>query len=290
MKPDSIVISAADSLARQQAIAKLLSEQRAAGDSAATASDSMLMLSDSFPTVPPSQVVSTQVEQQVWPISQFAYFAEQKHTLPGSQFMLYVGVFLLATLALLRYVHRKRIKQAFKAGFKTAYASRLFRETSSQRSRGGAFLHLIFIGSISMLLYYTLPNTFFSELPILRFFSICIASAAYFYIKSTIYHLVGLLSDMQEVADEYVFHGQIYNHILGLALLPVVIVLSFPLVEQVAAVKIIGFFLVFLAIIALIIRTSKILMGTGVSILYLILYLCTLEILPILYIYKFLAS
>ncbi|MFV0522772.1 MAG: DUF4271 domain-containing protein [Mangrovibacterium sp.] len=228
--------------------------------------------------------------KETWPIQQTNFFVEHPHSLINGQFMLFVGFFIIFLLALLRTAYPYKIKKTIKAGFNTTFANHLFRDKASQRSRGIFLLNAISISSISMFLFYILPDSFFPNHPFYRFSVLIIGFTLYCYTKSLLYHFVGILSDKKEMTAEYLFNVQIYSRILGLALLPVVIILSFPHIEYADSVGLAGIFLITTSIIALIMRTSKILMGSGVSVFYLILYLCTLEILPILYIFKFLGS
>ncbi|MFV0366344.1 MAG: DUF4271 domain-containing protein [Mangrovibacterium sp.] len=248
--------------------------------------DSTIVLNDSL-MISANDTTSLHAEI-TWPLSQDHFFQENKRNTESSQFLLIVVFFMWFLLALLRTLYPKKIGKLFKSGFNTAYASSLFRNRTSEKNRGIFILNLIFLGSMSVFLYHVLTPFFFLYNTFYQFTVIFLVTTCYHFIRIGVYHFIGLISETQELSDEYIFNMQTYSRILGLFLLPTVFVMSFPHLSNSYFLDFIGFGIIIFSLIALIIRTSQILMGSGVSSFYLILYLCTLEILPFLYMLKLL--
>jgi hypothetical protein len=95
---------------------------------------------------------------------------------------------------------------------------------------------------------------------------------------------------VQPVFSEYIHNTFVINKGLGIALFPVIIMahyLPYPLIKS---VLIIGMGIYAIAFILKSIRGYQIIIRKDILIFYMILYLCTLEILPLLLGYKFVIS
>ncbi|MFV0290436.1 MAG: DUF4271 domain-containing protein [Mangrovibacterium sp.] len=255
-------------------------------DSSIVASDSTWQLIDNtlIDTIPEEQVP---VVEKVWPISQRDFFIEKKRPETPSSLVLLICVLLIALLALLHYYYPKKINKTIKAGFKSVYANNQFLKQTNQSSRSSFLLDFISIGSICMFIHNLIPDTFFAQNLIVRLTLIVVVYLTLHYAKCYFCLLLGVITQQKEATREYVFNIQIYNRILGVTLLPIVTALSFPHLENTSQLIFLGLCLSLAGVIALLIRSRQILSGVNVSVFYLILYLCTLEILPLLYIYKF---
>jgi hypothetical protein len=111
-----------------------------------------------------------------------------------------------------------------------------------------------------------------------------------YLLKYLVYKGLGWLLLLQKYFSEYLYNFFIYEKILGVLLLPVVIGIPFmPSVFLPGLIKI-GISLILLCLIIRIIRGISLSFKLKVSILYIILYLCTLEILPLLIFLKLIIS
>ena len=111
-----------------------------------------------------------------------------------------------------------------------------------------------------------------------------IFSSAYFFII----FFFSWLSGYSDMADEVIVNLWTYNILSGLLISPFVIAIFFVKSFAVIPLLKIVIFGAILLMIVKIIRWIEILITHRVSILYMILYLCGLEILPILVLYKLL--
>lgn len=125
---------------------------------------------------------------------------------------------------------------------------------------------------------------------------IAFPESALFFVLLWGYHLlfIGLIKlfgwtyDATSCSSEIVANFLVYNAILGLSLSPLMMALFF--IRQAMLMYIIYMMIgvLFICLIFKFIRLIKILFEYRVSIFYMILYLCALEILPFLLLYKFL--
>ena len=108
----------------------------------------------------------------------------------------------------------------------------------------------------------------------------------YFFGKKVIYLTLGLMFETQNETREYLFSYDNFNRSLSLIFLPVVILIQFAPLKTPVFIAILGLIILFLFNIILLRRGAIILLKKQFSLFYLFLYLCTLEILPLLLIYK----
>lgn len=101
---------------------------------------------------------------------------------------------------------------------------------------------------------------------------------------------VSYLINASELVKEYMFNAMIYSQVMGITLFPLVIIIQYSRLDTVwllyPAIAIFLFFYTFRMVRGFIISWSE----NGVGILYIFLYFCALEILPLLVFIKFLLS
>lgn len=171
-------------------------------------------------------------------------------------------------------------------------ATRLYRERSYKTMFGAVRLDLLF--------YIVLPLSAFQvahfynvDLPgyhdIFLFLILLLVINAYFFTKIFLNRVIGSIVMLKEEVDESVYHMQVYYKVLGVFLLPVVtlhaVVDEFRDVTVWVIIILIGLFYIGSVIRSIYIGSRK-----GISIFYLILYLCMLEILPLILIFKILTK
>ena len=118
-----------------------------------------------------------------------------------------------------------------------------------------------------------------------------LAGVCFLYIgKVIVIRGLGYIFKGDSESKEYLFTIFLYNKNLGLFLFPVIIALPFVQSFAVEWLLFIGGFVVFFFYILRLLRGLKILFRKHVSIFYMILYLCALEIFPLLMIYKLLVG
>jgi hypothetical protein len=202
-----------------------------------------------------------------------------------------LGVILVALIlfASVRLVFNKYLSHLMVSLINYSTASRLFRERGYKMSHGSFRLDVMSLLVTSIFVYqlsshdgsFTWPGLGGYKL-LLAYFGLL---GAYGIGKLILYHLTGALFMKSPVVSEVFFNYGIYTRALGVFLLPIIIVVSLaPEWSKIMFVAGISITVVLYA--ASLIRGALVALKNGISIFYLILYLCTLEIFPLLLVYK----
>jgi hypothetical protein len=153
----------------------------------------------------------------------------------------------------------------------------------------GAFrLEILFYVTLSIFLYQVFQH--FQLTLAHENFPLYLTSAilviAYFFGKKIVYSAIGAVFEGTSETKEYLFNVDNFNRSLGLVLLPVVALINYYPANNPVNMVFVGVFIVVVFYIFLIQRGISILLRKQFSIFYLFLYLCILEFLPLLLIYK----
>jgi hypothetical protein len=112
----------------------------------------------------------------------------------------------------------------------------------------------------------------------------------YVILRGLVLKMTGNLFRIRPLFAEYLHNTFVVNKGMGIALFPVIIMAQYLPYKLVPVILIIGGIIFGLAVLFKIIRVYQIIIRRDVLLFYLILYLCTLEILPLLLGYKFVTS
>jgi hypothetical protein len=145
---------------------------------------------------------------------------------------------------------------------------------------GGAFVYLIFA-------YYNLRPFLLND--ILSYLSYSGCLVVLLIVRFVVLHITGYIFDNHQLFREYLHQIFLIYKNLGIYLIPLVIGLAYIRENLRVYFIYLGFILVFSAYLLRFFKGVRILMNKDVLIFYLILYLCTLEILPFLILYRFLS-
>jgi len=196
------------------------------------------------------------------------------------------GIFLLV---LTKYYYEKRLGLLASAVFSRSSANLLIRDSNILRHQSFIYLFLIYLISITLLLHqafrYSDPASGSSWQDLLLYLGIVGAVIAFFLIKIILVRLSGLIFRNADTATEYIQNMFIYNLFGGIILLPMLLLISYsgtPIFLFIAGGSlVILMFLRFFRGFAVGLSDHKF------SLFHLFLYLCTLEILPIVILLKF---
>ncbi len=204
----------------------------------------------------------------------------------GMKWPIFIVLIVLLLVAFLRTNFKELLKHTWQSVLKQIATNRKYIERGSHSAIGNATLDIIFVLNISVLLYFVLSSSITLKQEWLKYIVLLAITIVFLLFKTILYKAVGSIIHAQELAREHVFNVATTNRVLGLILLPLSLILAFPHMESKFILYILSGLVLLIGYIALILRTIRILIPTGVSIFYLILYLCTLEIIPLLYVYK----
>ena len=201
-----------------------------------------------------------------------------------------IGVFIISLLLLVfvRFFHNSYLQLISEATVNFNTANRMFREKSMSLIQASVQMDILFYIVFSFFVFQL--SRFFNvqiyKIPIIEYLIICGIVVGFFIVKKAIYVFQGNICKSYTETKEYLFNINIYNRVLAVILLPIVMTLTFSKLNNIKWLIFLGLFFVTICYFLVIIRGMKILIQKRFSIFYLILYLCTLEILPFLYIYK----
>lgn len=197
-------------------------------------------------------------------------------------------ILALILFASVRITYSSYIRYLFQSLLNYSTSFRMFREKNYTILHGVFRLDIIFYFTVSLFLYqliYILKLTLAHENLTFYIASLGIV-LSYFILKKTVYFILGLVFESVLETNEYLFNIDNFNRTLGLVLFPVVALINYyptnnPLFMVYLGVFIVGVFYIFLLK-----RGVYILLKKQFSIFYLFLYLCAVEFLPLLLIYK----
>lgn len=205
----------------------------------------------------------------------------------------WLTVLLLIALVLfasLRTIWGKYIVSLFQSVINYPTSIRMFQEKNTSTLQGAFQLDVIFYLLFSAFIFQ-LFNFFSIQLPYgnlkLYLFSLGLISV-YFLSKKLIYRFLGFLVEKPAETGEFLYNMDNFARVAGIVLLPVVTVIAFYPFSNLAVPVFSGVILVAAIYFLLIIRGFIILLKKQFSIFYLFLYFCTLEILPLVLLYKIL--
>ena len=199
-------------------------------------------------------------------------------------------IFVLILFATVKLFFNKYLNQLFSASINYSTSLRLFREGSLNILHGSFRLEILFYIVFSYFLFQIGQEFGYSYklTSLTSYFIILGGVVAYFSGKRIVYFLLGLITENKLPTQEYLFNFNQYMRVLGLILLPVSLIINFVSLSNLRILFLIGIVLVFIVYLLALLRGARILLTKHFSISYLILYLCTLEILPLVFIYKLL--
>lgn len=200
-----------------------------------------------------------------------------------------VIIFLaIALFATIRYSYIQYIQQLFQSLFNYPTAVRLLQDSNYPTSHAAYRLDIIFYITFSIFVFqvFNFLNWAQPEHKILFFGFISVGVIIYFTSKKLLFRMLGLLFETRSETSEFLFNLNNFGRSLGLVMLPIVVLITFSPLRSPDYVVFTGITLVLVYYLFLIYRGISILLRKQFSIFYLFLYLCTLEFLPLLLIYK----
>ncbi len=200
-----------------------------------------------------------------------------------------LGVFLVIfiLLARMKLFFGKYIQPIINSGLSYHATQNLYRNRNSLYYQAGLNLDFIFFLStgvfvFQLLNYYKVISLTF--LPVL--FVVIIILLAWLTVRYLVCRLIGLVSLNTTLFDEYFHSILIYNKNIGLFLIPITLGIAYidPVFNKIFVF--IGFGIVLIAYTMRAIRLIRLFISKRISWFYSILYLCALEILPVLLLMK----
>jgi hypothetical protein len=207
---------------------------------------------------------------------------------PNQEWILGLILVFWVIFASVRVGFLKYLGQLFASLVNFGAATRLYQQRGYKTMYGAVRLDFIFY-LILPLSIYQIASFFKIDFPgypaILFFVILFFIINGYLFVKILLLRLAGSIVMLKEQTQETIFNIKLYYKALGLFLLPLVTIHATMVKTNFITIWIMAG-LVAITYVATVIRTIYVGNRKDISIFYLILYLCTLEILPILLIYK----
>jgi hypothetical protein len=212
-----------------------------------------------------------------------------------SHFDWFLGLFLLLAFLFIwiRMFYGKYFSILAGALGSSQMSTKLFRERNVLVRRVSIVLDFIYLVILSMFTFEVLRhyNLFDSRLGVFNQFMLILNIVMiYSLLRVALLRMTGNLFLKRSLFLEYIHSTFVVNKSTGLFLLPVVVAGHYFPQTLVSPVMVLGLFLLVVAFIWKTIRGYQIIKRKDIAIFYLILYLCTLEILPLLIGYKFIIT
>lgn len=194
----------------------------------------------------------------------------------------------LALVASVRVGYAKYISSLFQSVFNYPTAVRMFGEKNHSILHGAFRLEVLFYLVLSVLIYQII--LFFpietGQANLVFFGKTLGLVAAYFLLKKMVYRWLGNLFRGVAETAEFLFNVDNFNRVTGILLFPIVALIAFFPSDSPMYIMIVGVVTVSFFYIMLLKRGISIMLKKQFSLFYLFLYLCALEFLPLLLIYK----
>lgn len=202
----------------------------------------------------------------------------------------WVMVLIVLSVMIVGYLFsafNSRFTSAAKAFFSMRFANQLAREEYSLTHPVSIFLSINFLFTISLFVLQLISSgkiiSANVEFNFLSFLVVILAVLVVYLIKILSLKILGFIFDKPLVIGEYAFTIFLVNQIIGIAFIPVIIFIAYGQPSLADAFIYAG---IALMAIAFLVRVGKgvisALSSGEVTLFYLFLYLCTLEILPLL--------
>ena len=198
-------------------------------------------------------------------------------------------IIILFVAGWIRFNFPKQLSQIFKGFLSFRQSTRLFNEQNSLQQRISNVLNLLFFLVSAVFISQLLKYYDLSFLGLNHFYSSIVVSLLYtagVYFKALIYKTLGYLFDAGNITSEYIHNSFVINKVLALTVLPVLVAIPF-VPDGITEIFIYsGVFLYTVFYLFKILRGFQIIILRNQSLYFSFLYLCALEIVPILIINK----
>ena len=253
----------------------------------------------SIPSVKPQD--STKVGDIYQSTEQTPQQLKEKQVQPGKEIPVqdthkegydWITIILVASLLLIgwtRLFYKKYFISLVKSFHFYNYASSLYFGRNSLTQRASAFLNLNFFIITGVLAFQTLQQTPYNLAGIKPLY-LWIGFSAFFLVwyawNFIMSRFIGFVFARQRAFSEYLHNYNLYRKIAGVSLFPIALIVQFIQEDYREIFLIAGGIIFGIIFLVHIIRGLQVFLKENVSIFYLFLYLCALEILPIILVFE----
>ncbi len=213
------------------------------------------------------------------------------HFISGTQKDVISGllIFSVAIVGFLRMANFKYLRELFSAVIFSQDARKMQKGVNLRNQMHSYVLNGLYLFNTSIfiyeiLLYYKVKSIFEDDL---WFIPVLMGGIlVYDLLKIILYKFIAFVFEVEEQSKEYIYYSQLYSKIFGLVILPLVLVIPYIDIEVVPVLIKIGVGIFILLYLMQIFRGLTIILKDLYSLFYMFLYLCALEILPLIVVFK----
>lgn len=220
-------------------------------------------------------------------------FSENLNLDLNPDWIFYFAIGMIALFAWIKLIYTRFTFDIFGATVNYQLSLRLFNNANIVQKRISLIFSGLYFLSLSVYLFLIFEIFEYSPADLQNFkliFSLFGFLLALNLFRTTYFRLTGLVFNREKLFQEATFHNSLFNKLTGIISLPFILIIGY--VSEIYLDIVVYFSLLLLIFINIlrIIRGIKFVMKNVISYFYFILYLCSLEILPILVILKVLHS
>jgi hypothetical protein len=224
-----------------------------------------------------------------------SHLLRSKHSIPDERTLvntewasiLIISCFML--FAISQYGYVKRMQKIIKAFFTNRFFIQFSREGGLYTERASMLLFISYILAFSLFIFnsykFYFPISVFPSLNFLIYLKVLIGVIIFYLLKMALFWFNGYIFRASNETSDYVLNLYLFGQITGICLLPVIVITTYfennKIVLYAGAVVII-LLSIYRLLKGFVIALSK----SKVSAYYIFLYLCTLEILPLVLLVK----
>jgi hypothetical protein len=210
----------------------------------------------------------------------------------GKELLFYILTGLVGLLAAIRLIFPKYFKNLFLLFMQTSIRQKQTREQLLQNNLASVFLNILFIASAGLYVTLLIQYKHWVDVPFyqLLFYVECLLFIIYLG-KYIFLAFSGWVFNVPDATSAYTFIVFLVNKVLGIVLIPFVLLITFsPLPIKQVAITISAAVILVLFLYRYLISFGVISSNLKVSALHFFLYLCAVELLPLVLIYKLLVN
>ncbi len=234
---------------------------------------------------------STRAGTEIPAKNQDKYLSREEIPSFWNDWVLGIIVFSFILLVWVKLLYNKVLSASVNSIFNYQISHNLFRDKSNLTQKAFLIMDLVFYVNAGLFIYLSAKHfnlTLVRPEGIKAFLLFTCFIFTVYLIRYILSIIVGYLSATQKIFAEYFHNISIHARVTGLVLLPFLIAIPYADYRITPVVIFAGAGIIALAYILRIIRGIKILTLKKISLLYLFLYLCTLEFIPVLVFFKYL--
>ncbi len=210
----------------------------------------------------------------------------------SKDFLFYLILGVVSLLAFIKLVFPKFFRNLFMLFFQTSLRQKQTREQLLQDSWASLLINLLFFLSAGLFLTLLTNYNDWSSLPFWKLYGYITAFIVLIYVGKFLFiSFAGWVFNNKEAAQSYVFLVSMVNRIMGILLIPFIIFLAFgnPQILNIVITVSIGL-VVILFLYRYLVSFGSLRNDLKINPFHFFIYLCAVEILPMLLIYKLLVN